>query len=132
MSADLAATVAQVKPGDEVTATFHDDYANTYAVSGAIWKSQSGALLVGRNIVRFPSVRQHSWLTDLVINTPAPYPEPPIGSVVLDDQGDAWQSYRFGREAVWRSVGDDSVLSWERFTDIFGPVRVVYTPEVTP
>lgn len=132
MSADLDATLAKVKVGDEVTATLDMEDCGTFVLIGRVWLTALRSLAVGPHILRFSNGNAGSSLIDLVINKPALDPEPPIGSVVLDDQGDAWQSYRFGREAVWRSVGDDSVLSWERFTDIFGPVRVVYTPEVTP
>lgn len=130
MSAGLDAIVAKVKPGDEVTATFCIRFdGDAFTITGTIWGSTSGALAVGRETVRFKNGARGHFLTDLVITKPAPDPEPPIGSVVLDQEGDAWQCYRFGAKAVWRSLGDDMALSWDSISDLFGPLRVIYTPE---
>ncbi len=60
------------------------------------------------------------------------YPEPPLGSVVLDDDGNAWQSYRYGHVVKWRTAGGELVhveRRWRDFSEL-GPVRVLYTPVV--
>lgn len=70
---DLHATVARVKVGDEVTATFHCyDERKTYAVVGTVWMDPQRCLAVGDNLVRFWDGRPAYKLTDLVINRPAP------------------------------------------------------------
>lgn len=135
MNAALDAILAKVKPGDEVTATFQrDDERQTYTVSGTVWLTALRSLAVGNEIVSFLGGQPGTGLNDVVIKKPAPDPEPPIGSVVLDDDGDAWQSPRGGTDQPrqWWCVGIGTPRSWERLTDVFGPLRVIYTPEVTP
>lgn len=144
MSADLVATLARVKVGDEVTATFHElvvggsyfvsQGAGVWSIRGTVY-AHDGDLRVGSRTVRFSDGVLRPWLIDLVINKPAPDPEPPIGSVVLDKIGDAWQ----------RTVGDQSggswwasclawpypnEITWDRLSEAAGPLRVIYTPEV--
>lgn len=132
MSADLDATLARLKPGDRVVATIEDPGPEgTYSVSGIVWETNH-RLHVGGKTVRYPDGTRGYWLTDLVINKPAPDPEPPIGSVVLDDDWIAWQCFWGGSGQLWRSTGIGKPWTWERLSDTCGPLRVIYTPEVTP
>jgi hypothetical protein len=53
-------------------------------------------------------------------------PEPPVGSVVLDVDGDAWQRLHTG----WGMVRADETASWNYVsTEIGGPPKIIYTPE---
>lgn len=51
-------------------------------------------------------------------------PEPAVGSVVVDKDGDAWQ--RSGKE--WDSAVGLSSREWSALSKWFGPAKVVYTP----
>lgn len=133
MNADLDATLARLKPGDEVTATFCISfYGDAFTITGTIWGPTSGALAVGRETVRFKNGARGHFLTDLVINKPAPDPEPPMGSVVLDADDKAWQLLPYGPLGTpyWESAAGNTRLSWWRLNDIYAPLRVIYTPEV--
>lgn len=134
MSADFDATVARVKPGDEVTATFRlvHDATETFVVSGTTWVTDIGSLAVGYEVVRFTDGLPGPDLRGLVIKKPASDPEPPAGSVVLDTDNEAWQllpSVSTGT-VFWVSAADNTRLSWHQLGHVCGPLRVIYTPEV--
>ena len=50
--------------------------------------------------------------------------EPPVGSVVLNRYGAAFQRF----STCWVAVGMDDDLTWEDVCAL-GPLRVIYTPE---
>lgn len=54
-------------------------------------------------------------------------PEPPEGSVVLDQWGSAWQR---GAAGQWRTA--QASLHWESLSSYCGPLRVVHTAEEPP
>jgi hypothetical protein len=55
--------------------------------------------------------------------------EPPVGSVVLDDDGDAWQNDQDGWSLALRLPDSDAFdWSWTRLNEEYGPVKVVYRP----
>lgn len=133
MSADLDAAVAKVKPGDEVTATFRlAGYGKTHTVRGTIWRTAPGSLAVGREVVCLQNGVPGHYLIRLVINKPASDPEPPIGSVVLDADDEAWQLLPYGPPGTpyWQSAAGNTSLSWDRLNDLYAPLRVIYTPEL--
>lgn len=57
-----------------------------------------------------------------------PPDEPVVGSIVRDDDGDAWQR----KGAGWLcALPDQGRHTWAKLVNDHGPVRVVYTPDVT-
>lgn len=61
-------------------------------------------------------------------------PEPPDKSVVIDREGDAWQRDDDSPDpdTRWMLAGSDYTHTgrfWDDLTSIYGPVRLVYTPE---
>lgn len=140
MRDNLDATLARLKVGDEVTATFHENViggkvmiqgAGIWSIRGTVY-GYGADLRVGSRTLRFSDGLRRPWLIDLVIEEPAPDPEPPIGSVVIDDDGDAWQCFWGGSGQLWRSTGIGKPWTWERLSDTCGPLRVIYTPKATP
>jgi hypothetical protein len=62
---------------------------------------------------------------------PEPAIEPAIGSVVLDDAGDAWQL----RDDGWHCAidGDDySLFPWDRVQRLCGPTTLIYDSSKEP
>lgn len=54
------------------------------------------------------------------------HPEPPVGSVVIDKMGLAWQrSVDFSAEP-WYAAADESDRSWDALNDERGPITVIY------
>ena len=78
---ELAAVVAQVKPGDLVRADFETSDGG-YSVEGVVRES-GGALFVGYDSFRQGRGFAHPHLGALTILDPAVPPEPPIGSVAV-------------------------------------------------
>ena len=140
MSDNLDATLARLKVGDEVTATFHEaeihgNYASTqgagvWSIRGTVY-GHGADLRVGGRTLRFSDGLRRPWLIDLVIEEPAPDPEPPIGSVVLDQDGDAWQRTVGDQSggSWWASWPYPSEITWDRLSKAAGPLRVIYAPE---
>ena len=62
---------------------------------------------------------------------PALPPEPPVGSVVLDDLGRAWQRRKSFRDTSrWKATHHRlGEASWESLKSVAGPLRVLYDPE---
>lgn len=54
-------------------------------------------------------------------------PEPPVGSVVLDDEGRAWQ--RIGKTS-WGVAGGTGKghVGWNGLNDMYGPLKVIHEP----
>lgn len=69
-------------------------------------------------------------MSELVILT-ADDPEPPVGSVVLDCEGDAWQRSSLGHE--WCVVKSEPELPWRDLNFQLGPLTLVYRgPDTDP
>lgn len=61
--------------------------------------------------------------------------QPPVGTVVLDSHGTAWQATRamFNPAIVWRPADtSDNALPWPALLVDHGPLDVVHRGEVIP
>ncbi len=101
MSADLAATVAALKDGDRVRATFVYDEATVIA-EGTLREDSFRDLVVGRNVVRRYLASGNRQLTAVEVLPPALPPEPRVGCGVFHD-GRLWVR---GLDGRWYGVID--------------------------
>lgn len=53
-------------------------------------------------------------------------PEPPVGSIIRDNDGDAWVRNHHG----WDCTDSEyEVYTWDQVLDLASPITVLYTPE---
>ncbi len=60
--------------------------------------------------------------------------QPPVGSVVLDVDGDAWQRHvDILNGDAWHVASQQAFVgtsTWDTLSSKYGPLTVIYTPEV--
>ena len=114
---EIEKVLAALNPGDEIELTFRRrviDASSSWVTTkepgggsrdwrpGDLWRWQGQINVVSRCL-----------------------PEPPVGSVVLDRDGDAYQR----GQHTWEGAAKRYCVSWESLKNHYGPVRVIYTPE---
>lgn len=123
-------TIASLNPGDYVRVAVGARGRHPgFAIQGNCWVDQYQSLWVGNVVLRRDANGGFSnAVTRIEIVSRALPPEPPVGSVVLDFDGDAWQRNGVG----WASPEfRHGVQSWEGLNRDLGRLRVIYTPEAS-
>jgi|SRR5581483_967282 len=114
------------KPGDKVRVTFEAEFVKIgYAIdpdkTGTTFKYEDLEFRVPNRVM----------LSAPEVLSPALPPEPPVGSVVLDAKGRAWQRRgSFKGASRWKATHHRmGEATWESLNLAVGPLRVLYNPE---
>lgn len=124
-------TIASLNPGDYVRVSVGARSRRPgFDIAGSCWVDEYQSLWVGSVVLRRDANGGFSnAVTDVEIVSRALPPEPPLGSVVLDDYGDAWQHTFYFSKLGWRRVADDVNYTWKALNHEYGPLCVIHTPE---
>jgi hypothetical protein len=109
MSDDLAATVAALKDGDRVRATFVDD-DTLVIVEGPTYLHKRERMVAGYFLTYTDGSPQRT-LTAVEVLAPALPPEPPVGSGVFHD-GVLWVRCGFDKQSEWWAHGLGAYRTW--------------------
>jgi hypothetical protein len=87
---------------------------------------------VGTNYIKVRPDENHEWLLlpETWLDADKVIEEPAIGSVILDEDGDAWQRDADGWSLALRTRDSEKYdWSWDMLVEDYGVSKVIYEPE---